>query len=69
MAFLNFLMANKTKLLGGIIVGISFIQSYPGLRDLLSDTAYSWLMFVAGLIAVVFGFLNNPPVSTHKEGQ
>jgi hypothetical protein len=52
--------ANKTKLLGVLIIIVSFIQADAGLVDLIGATAYAWTMRVCGLLALIFGFLNNP---------
>lgn len=61
--------ANKTKLIGALIAVLSFVQANPALKDLMSEQAYSWLMFGIGCVVVFFGFLNNPPIAPHKEGQ
>lgn len=65
---LTFLNANKTKILGVLIIIVTFIQQDDGLLELIGEGAYNWTIRAAGLLALIFGFLNNPPVSSHKEG-
>lgn len=60
MWLLTFLNANKTKVLGLAIITVSFIQADAGLVDLLGPVAFAWTMRVCGLLALWFGFLNNP---------
>lgn len=53
------LSQHKTKILGVITVALGFLQAYPGLPDLLPDTAYAWTMMVVGLGVTVCGYLNS----------
>ena len=57
-AFIN---ANKTKLLGLALITVTFIQGDSGLVDLIGPALYAWVIRAAGLLALWFGFLNNPP--------
>lgn len=61
---LSFLNANKTKLIGVVLVALSYIQTNPALKDLISEKAYAWTMLIVGLLVIVFGFLNNPAPPT-----
>lgn len=68
---LSFLNANKTKLIGVVLVALSYVQTNPALKDLVSDKTYAWTMLIVGLLVIVFGFLNNPPAppsASTKEG-
>lgn len=60
MGILGHLNRNKTKYLGLAIITVSFIQGDQGLVELIGETAYAWTMRVCGLLALWFGFLNNP---------
>lgn len=50
---------HKTKILGVATVALGFIQAYPGLPELLTQTQYAWSMFVVGLGVTICGFLNS----------
>lgn len=69
---LAFLNANKTKITGGLLTTLAFVQTNAALGTLLSPTAYAWTMFFVGLFVTFLGFLNNPtPMSIapiNKEG-
>lgn len=59
----TFLWNNKTKLTGAIVAVLSFVQANPSLRNLLTESAYNWTMFIIGCVVIFFGFLNSntPP--------
>lgn len=50
---------HKTKVLGAITVVLGFVQGYPGLSGMISESAYAWLMFCIGIGVTVCGFLNS----------
>lgn len=54
---------NKTKLLGIATTVLGFIQAYPGLRDMMSASAFGWTMFVIGIGVSICGFLNSNPAT------
>lgn len=45
------------KLLGIVGAVLGFVQAYPGLKDLLTGTTYSWTMFFIGLGMAALGVL------------
>lgn len=61
MTLWDFIDRSKTRILGIATVVLGFIQAYPGLRDLLSPTAYGWVMFTMGIGVTICGFLNARP--------
>lgn len=61
MSVLTAVNNNKTKVLGIATTVLGFIQAYPGLRDMMSPTAFGWTMFVIGIGVAICGFLNSNP--------
>lgn len=61
MGAVAFVNQNKTKALGIATTVLGFIQAYPGLRDMMSPTAFGWTMFVIGIGVAICGFLNSNP--------
>lgn len=71
MSVLTALNNNKTKVLGIATTVLGFIQAYPGLRDMMSPTAFGWTMFVIGIGVAICGFLNSNPTtapSSNRQG-
>lgn len=61
MGLLTAVNQNKTKLLGIATTVLGFIQAYPGLKNMMSETAFGWTMFVIGIGVSICGFLNSNP--------
>jgi hypothetical protein len=61
MSVLTAVNNNKTKVLGIATTVLGFIQAYPGLRDMMTPTAFGWTMFVIGIGVAICGFLNSNP--------
>lgn len=55
---MSWINENKTKILGILIIIVSFIQSDQTLVNQLTPDAYAWVMRICGLLALIFGFLN-----------
>lgn len=56
--FIDWLNSHKTKLTGAILVTLSYIQTNPALKDLMSAKAYAWTIFFVGMFVIFLGFLN-----------
>lgn len=61
MGLLTAVNQNKTKVLGIATTVLGFIQAYPGLKNMMSDTAFGWTMFFIGIGVAICGFLNSNP--------
>lgn len=61
MGLLTVVNQNKTKALGIATTVLGFIQAYPGLKNMMSETAFGWTMFVIGIGVSICGFLNSNP--------
>lgn len=71
--FLNWLNGHKTKLTGAVLVTLSYIQTNPALKDLMTEKTYAWTMFFVGMFVIFLGFLNgnsgaNPPNQSKQDG-
>lgn len=60
---------NKVKILGGVVVTISFVQAYPGLPAMLAPTTYAWVMLALGVLATFFGYLNTRQIRAEAYDQ
>jgi hypothetical protein len=56
----NFIARNKQKLLGLGMITVSFLMADPTLKDDLNPKVFSWSVRILGILALWFGFLNNP---------